>query len=247
MGVIEYFRIVGRYWWLLLLAIVATVGGTVAYDQWRYPTYSGTASVVLLPSSEGLSSQNVDSRTVVDLIGGIGSRTVLGTYAQAFTTRQVINAASSAVRISTDDARNYPLQANPLPDTAVIEISGTGPDPTILREYMDATISEVLSNTRTLYGVVQLQSLEPAYVPPQPSSPQPLRDALLAVAIGLLLGIILAVLLYYLRTNSVEQMRSSYSVVTDVAAPEGPLPRQNLQPQSSTGHDTAPLSRSPLD
>ena len=56
------------------------------------------------------------------------------------------------------------------------------------------------TGTRTLFteGVVELQALESVYVPTSPTSPQPLRDISLAIALGVALGILLASAAAYL-------------------------------------------------
>jgi uncharacterized protein involved in exopolysaccharide biosynthesis len=196
----EYFKIIGRYWWIIALAMLAAGSGAGLYDTVRKPEYSGSASLVLRPSPS-----IVDSRTLVDLVSELGSRYVSGTYVQSVTSKPVRDAARLSVGLSAEEADRYPLQASALPDTIVIEVSGKGPDPTILRDYLDATVSATVSNTRTLLGVIELQPLEPAAVPDTPTSPRPIRDVSLAVAFGLVLGILLALSLHYLRTSASER------------------------------------------
>jgi len=140
-----------------------------------------------------------DTRTAVDLVGQIGFRYISGTYAQAFTSYSVKQAARQAAGLSSEEAARYPLEANALPDTVVIELSGQGPDRQVLARYLDATVSSTISDTRTLFQVMELQPLEPAQVPSSPGSPQPVRDVALAAGLGFALGVLLALAIHYLR------------------------------------------------
>jgi uncharacterized protein involved in exopolysaccharide biosynthesis len=190
----QFLRSLVRYWWIVLLATVAAGAGAAVLDAVRKPDYSGFARVVVRPSSK-----LTDSRILVDTVGQMGARYVTGTFAQTFTSEQVRVAAQQAVGLSVAEATHYPLQANVLPDTVVIEVSGTGPDPAVLAKYLDATVSATVQQTITLFGVMELQPLEAANVPLIPTSPRPLRDIPLALALGLILGALLAWTFEYMR------------------------------------------------
>ena len=56
----------------------------------------------------------------------------MGTFAQALTSEAIKATARQQAGLSPADADYYVLEANPLPDTLVIEISGKGPDPNLL-------------------------------------------------------------------------------------------------------------------
>jgi succinoglycan biosynthesis transport protein ExoP len=190
----QFLRNLGRYWWIVVLATIATGAGAAVLDAVRKPDYSGFARVVVRPSSK-----LTDSRILVDTVGQMGARYVTGTFAQTFTSEQVRVAAQQAVGLSVAEATRYPLQANVLPDTVVIEVSGTGPDPAVLAKYIDATVNATVQQTITLFGVMELQPLQTANVPPTPTSPRPLRDIPLGLALGLILGALLAWTLAYMR------------------------------------------------
>jgi uncharacterized protein involved in exopolysaccharide biosynthesis len=189
-----YLNSIFRYWWLVLLLLVA--GGIIAagLDKVRQPIYSSEARVAVRPSPT-LS----DTRTIIDLVGQMGARYIAGTFAQTFTSAQVKDVAQKAVGLSPEQASDYPLQANVLPDTAVISVEGTGPDPTTLVNYLNATLEATVHDTGDLFRVMDLVPLEQARVPHTPDSPQPSRDIPAGAGIGLGLGIVLALAIDYLR------------------------------------------------
>jgi len=206
MSVGQYVKNIVRYWWIVLLAAVAAGAGAAALDSFLKPSYSGYARVVLRPSDK-----ITDTRTLVDMVGQIGLRYLTGTFAQTFTSQDVKAAAQKSAGLSATEALRYPLQANVLPDTVVIEVSGTGPDPDMLTRYLNATVDATIQQGNTLFGVVELQTLESAKVPPTPVSPKPLRDITLGLVLGLLLGCLLAWSYGYLREIQTARQRTQIS------------------------------------
>jgi capsular polysaccharide biosynthesis protein len=190
----NYFRIIGHYWWLVLLTAIVAGAAAAAIDYYRTPVYTTQARVALSPAPVVS-----DTRTLVDLVGQIGSRYIPGTFAEAFSSSDVISDARKSVGLSETAAQDYKLNAVVLPDTAVIEVTGTGPDPNVLARYLNATLDATINNTHNLFDVIELVTLEPARVPAEPTAPQPVRDLITAVAVGLGTGLLLALLFDYLR------------------------------------------------
>ncbi len=193
MEVGTYLRIIARYWWVVLLSMLAAGGGAALLDMVRTPQYSVQARVVVRPSAV-----LTNTVTIVDLVGQIGSRHVTGTLAQSFTAADVKTAARAAAGLTPDQAMEYELEANVLPDSSVIEVSASGPDPWALAQYINATITNTVSKTHQYYSVIDLEPLEMASPPTEPSSPVPARDIPLGVVLGLALGVLLAIALDYL-------------------------------------------------
>jgi capsular polysaccharide biosynthesis protein len=95
---------------------------------------------------------------------------------------------------------DYPLDASVLPDSSVIEISATGRDPILLTNYVNATVDSAIKHGSQVYRVIDLLPLELATIPKAPSSPVPTRDIPVGAALGLVLGILLAFAIDYMRT-----------------------------------------------
>ncbi len=185
-----------RYWWIIVLT--ALVAGGVAYmvDRGQAPTYSTHVRVAMRPSS--IVS---DPRDIVNLVGEIGARNLTGTFAEAFTSQQVRTDAQKAAGLTADQADAYSVDASVLPDTTVIDVEASGPNPTLLVAYLQATITAAVDNTRDLFRVLDLVPLDQAAVPTTPSAPTPARDTALAAALGAAAGVLLALALDYLREN----------------------------------------------
>lgn len=197
MEIRTYINIILRYWWLVLLVMVAGGVGMALADRVQKPTYATEARVAVRPTLT-----LTDSRAIIDLVGQMGGRYIVGNFAQSFTSAQVKAAARQAAGIPSDEYGDYVLEANILPDSSVVQVNGTGPDPTILVNYVNASLEATVNDTRELFRVMELVPLESAKLPEDPISPQPARDIPLGAAIGLGLGIVLALGIDYLRGMS---------------------------------------------
>src|SRR5438128_2044978 len=91
----QFLRNLVRYWWIVVLATIATGAGAAVLDAVRKPDYAGFARVLVRPSSK-----LTDSRILVDTVGQLGARYVTGTFAQTFTSEQVKVAAEEATGLS---------------------------------------------------------------------------------------------------------------------------------------------------
>lgn len=189
-----YLKIVLRYWWVLLLAINAGGIGAAVADHAQTPHYSTQMRVLMRPS--GLLT---DPRDLVNLVGQVGARAIAGTFAQAFTSGAVRQAARAKVGLSAAQAAAYTLDASLVPDSTVIAIQGSGPNPVMLVNYLNATTAATVDNTRDLFRVLDLEPLDTPPLPDTPSSPSPSRDVPGGAGLGLGLGILLALTFDYLR------------------------------------------------
>jgi capsular polysaccharide biosynthesis protein len=186
MVLLSYLRILGRYWWVLVLATMVTTGAAMIFVTVSQPVYSAEVRVVAVPSSR-LS----DPRQLVDMTSQLGVRTVMGTLAHTFTSAQVKQEAQAATNLTVESAADYRLEADVLPETSVIRVSGQGPDAGVLARYINATVEAAVRSSRELFRVIDLHLLEPATAPELPTSPNRGRDLLAGFGIGLVLGMLL--------------------------------------------------------
>src|SRR5438067_591899 len=229
MEVITYLKIIARYWWLILLASVVSTGMATGIAFTKSKSYSAQALVVVRPSVGALS----DTRTYVDMMSNLGTRSVIGTFSQLFTSSSVQQKAEAAVGMSEASAQDYPVEANILPDTTVIEVSAKGHNPKLLADYVNATMDAAVAQGSGLFEVLELQPLERATVPKDPTSPVPSRDIPIGGLLGLGLGVLLALVIEYMRTprrqESVQYEPQIRSLVPGVpglpALPPSPAPQ----------------------
>ncbi len=195
MEVVTYLKIIGRYWWVVLLTALISTGVAAAISFTKSPTYSVQARVVARPATGVLT----DTRDLVNMISQLGMKSVIGTFAQLFTSADVQKQAQDEVGLNPTTAKDYPIEANVLPDTTVIELTAKGRDPQLLTNYVNATVNASVASGLELYRVIELAPIEMAVVPTAPTSPVPSRDIPIGAGLGLALGILLALAIEYLR------------------------------------------------
>jgi len=195
MEVLTYLKIIARYWWLILLATLVSTGVAAGLSFTKAKSYSTQALVVVRPATGVLTHTN----DLVNMMSELGTRSVLGTFAQVLTSGGVQQTAEAAVGLNPTSALDYPLEANVLPDTTVIAVTGKGHDPKLLADYINATVDAAVANSTDMFQVLELHSLQSAAVPATPTSPNPSRDIPIGALLGLGLGIMLALALEYLR------------------------------------------------
>ena len=195
MEVVTYLKIIARYWWLILLATVVSTGIAAGLSLTRAKSYSTQALVVVRPATGVLTHTN----DLVNMMSELGTRSVLGTFAQVLTSGGVQQTAEAVVGLDPTSALEYPLEANVLPDTTVIAVTGKGHDPKLLADYINATVDAAVANSTDMFQVLELHSLQSAAVPLTPSAPNPSRDIPIGALLGLGLGIMLALALEYLK------------------------------------------------
>jgi len=187
---IGYLRLLRRRWWIVLLAIIVCVGAAIGGTRVEHKRYTSTTRLLVSGSSSLSAVDEITRRQLAE------QRATL--FSQIATTDPVVRAAlAQATR--DNSAANIPGAA------ASVSASATGNDPfltikvtadvpaaaqTIANAYVKilptqlATLDQLPSVVDTLLTVVN-----PAGLPTTPSSPRPLRNALIGLALGTVLGI----------------------------------------------------------
>ncbi len=224
MEIRTYLSIIGRYWWVIALVVVGAMGGAAALDAVKAPVYTTHARVVVRPKP-GIT----DERTLADILGQLAALYLANTFAQTFTSAQVKADTLKALNVSSGQVQSYTLAANRLPDTIVIDVNGSGPDPTFLANYVNATVTAAVNDSRDLFRVVEMMPLDAAAIPRQPSSPVPTRDIPTGAALGLAIGVLLVLLIDYLRGEIISVTRRGQAAASGTTI--GPDPT-TVQPSA---------------
>jgi diguanylate cyclase (GGDEF)-like protein len=86
-----------------------------------------------------------------------------------------------------------------LPDSSVLELTVSGPNPQLTAQLANAIGFQSITFTRSLNSIYEMNLLDTAVPPEVPISPEPLRDGVVAVFLGLAVGAILAILSEQIR------------------------------------------------
>ncbi|MBI2243335.1 MAG: polysaccharide biosynthesis tyrosine autokinase [Nocardioides sp.] len=207
--------LVMRHRWRVVVAIVALCVGAAALLTWQAtPQYSSTASLLVSTSpsdtADAYQGNLFATQRVSSYAELVGKHKLAGQVANDLGNGMNPGALQSAVSTSVN------------PDTVILEISATDPDPVIARDIAQAyaqALSDEVASLETPDGktdaLVHASIVDNARVSGAPVSPQPTRNMMLALVLGMLLGIGAAVLRELLDTS----LSSSEDIADVTAAP----------------------------
>lgn len=193
----EMFRVVWRRLFVVILPALLLAGAAVGYSlAFQEPTYE--SSTILLVGQAQASEESRSS-----LSGEVeGLQRLTKTVAAAAGTRRVATAVIQDLNLPVDPGdflKN--VSAEQVPETQFVEVSYTDASPeraqlvvTAIGDELSRQVTEVSPSANSITATVW----EAAVVPEDPASPKPIRNALLGLALGAMLGVGLAFLLEHL-------------------------------------------------
>jgi len=228
----DYWLTIRRRWRVIVACLAVSVACAAALTWQATPQYSSTASIFVSTSPSDAS----DAYT-----GNLFATQRVSSYAQLVTKRKLAERVSDDLGGDISPAElEASVSASVSPDTVLLDITATHPDPVVARDIAQAyaeTLSAEVANLETPQGktdaLVQASIVDNAQVSDTPVSPQPMRNLGLAVILGLLVGIGLAVVR--------ELMDTTLKTADDVA---------DVTPTPILGHisaDSAAAKRRPAD
>ena len=189
-----YFQMLQRGWWLILLAALVAVSASLGLSYLATPQYQATASFIITPSAT-----LTVGRDVVNSLDTLDRRSIVATFAEVMNSRRIVTDAAASVGVDETMLEDYEILAVVLPESSVLELDISGPDPKLAADLANAIGAQAITFSRGFNQVYDLNFLDTAIVPEDPFSPQPLRDAGLALLLGAAAGALLVILSEQIR------------------------------------------------
>ena len=210
----DYWLTVRRRWRVIVLTVAVCVAAAAAYTWQATPMYSSTASIFISTSP---------SDTADAYQGNLFATQRVASYAELVTKRKLAERVSDDLGGEPSPAElQSAVSTSVNPDTVLLDITATDPDPAQARDIAQAyaqALSDEVANLETPQGrtnaLVQASIVDNAQVSDSPVSPQPVRNLGLALVLGLLLGVGLAVVRELLDTT----LKSTEDVSAVTSAP----------------------------
>ncbi len=210
MPITAYFIMLWRYAWLIFLGTALATGAALLAQRQIEPVYRAKT---LLLVNQGKASRDTA------LNQDPTSEQLANTYLELLSTRPILSAVISSLSlpVSTEELENQ-ITISRLPDTQLIEISINDSDPQRAAHIVNEVVRIFNQQEATLlanpYAARRagLHVVEAAVANPIPVSPRPVRNSLIAAAIGLLAAVGLVLLLEYL--NDTVQLGEAVEAVT---------------------------------
>jgi capsular polysaccharide biosynthesis protein len=184
-----YLRIIRRGWWLILIAALMAVNFSLIYSYYlTKPTYEAVARFIVSPNM-----QSIESRDLVSSLEALDKRSIISTYAEVLNSHEIISGTLKVLDVDPTKFTAYTTFVTVLPDANIIRFSVQGPDPQATAIYANAIGQNAIDFIRNLYVIYNIEFLDQALVPVEPIAPKPLQNAGLALLMGLVVGVGLAV------------------------------------------------------
>jgi diguanylate cyclase (GGDEF)-like protein len=184
-----YLRIIKQGWWLILVAALVAFNLSLLYSYYlTQPTYEAVARFIVSPNI-----QNIESRDLVNSLEALDKRSIISTYAEVLNSREIINGTMTLLGANPAQLASYQTFVTVLPDANIIRFSVRGPDPEVAAILANGIGQNAIDFIRKLYVIYNIEFLDQAVVPGEPIAPKPLQSAGLAVLVGTILGVGLAI------------------------------------------------------
>jgi capsular polysaccharide biosynthesis protein len=190
----EIFRIISDRLWVILIVVIVCVGMTVGYSLAQAPMYESSSTILV-----GQRQQAGGSPTLGSDITGLQelTKTIVIAAGSRPVAEEVIQRLSLR---TTPEALLENLKAQQIPDSLYIQISYTDPSPhraQLVAETAGEVLSKQISEVSPDVNAVTANVWESAVEPTAPVSPNIVLNCLMALVVGLALGLGLAFLLEY--------------------------------------------------
>ena len=192
-----YLRMIQRSWWLVVLTALCAVLAALTYSYLATPIYSSSARYIISPNPNFIGG-DIDYNLIYSL-DTLDKRSIITTYAEVMNSPKIYTETIGALGLHETDLGDYSRSAVVFPETNIIDFTVMGPDPELVVLLVNNIGQRAVAYVTNLYPVYDMGLLDPAAVPTSPVYPQPLRDAGVALAVGLALGVGLALTRELLR------------------------------------------------
>jgi capsular polysaccharide biosynthesis protein len=188
-------RVILRRLWIIVLAALVLAGLAVGFSVAQTPTYQASTTVL------------VGQKQGYEVSGDLGNeleglQSLSQTVAAAVGTRPIAQGVIQRLDPQIDPSSlEENLEAEVIPETTFVRISYEDSDPQRAQQIANAVgevLAENISEVSPSASAVGVTMWERAQVPSSPVSPNPARNGLLGLVLGLMIGVGLAFLLDYL-------------------------------------------------
>jgi len=184
-----YLRMIQRGWWLILISALVAVNFSLIYSYFVVvPQYEAVARFIVSPNL-----QNIESRDLINSLEALDKRSIISTYAEVVNSRQIFNGTVELLNQDPANFTAYTTDVTVLPEANIIRFSVRGPDPDVAALLANNVGQYAIDYVRALYVIYNIDFLDKAVPPTVPFKPSPVQDASLALLLGIVVGVGLAI------------------------------------------------------
>jgi len=205
--------------WTIVLVAAVTAGSALGFSLLQTPTYE--ASVLILVGQKTTGNTNFGAADVTQLEG------LALTVAKAVPTTPIAETVVERLDLQEASAGEVieNVSAEQDPGTMFVNVSYKDSHPKraqLIANTIGEVLSEKISEVSLGANAITATVWEPATLPETPVSPDPIRNGIIALVLGSLLGVVLAFLLEYASDswNSRDEVEEVFGVPTMGVVPK---------------------------
>jgi diguanylate cyclase (GGDEF)-like protein len=189
----NFIRTIQNGWrWVLMFALLGLTS-SLLISLTTVPLYRSSASFLIYPNTS-----LVSSRDVVTSLDTLGTESVSKTYLEIFNSKRVFKDTVDKLGIDQAILSTYRVSAT-VTTGSNIELSVSGPDPQFATFLANNIGQNGINYIKSIYQVFDIAFLDQASEPTIPYAPQTMRDSLLSILAGLVVGMLMVVMRDNLR------------------------------------------------
>jgi capsular polysaccharide biosynthesis protein len=177
-------------WTIVLVAAVITVS-TLGFSLYQTPTYEASVMILVGQKTPGNAKPGPDVTDNLELALTVAKMVDTGPVAEGVVKQLDLPEGSTREVLNN-------ISVEPEPGTMVVNVSYRDSDPKraqLIANTIGQVLSEKVSRVSLVANGITATVWEPATLPKTPVSPDPIRNSILALVLGGLLGVVLAFLL----------------------------------------------------
>lgn len=195
-----YLEILKRNWWIVILTALSAFSLALAASYFTTPVYQTRAQFIVSPGPAFLARMEQNLTDAVRGIESLDRRSIIATYEEIMNSEQIFNEVGTILELSPTQLNAYEATAVVLPDASALQLTVKGPNPVLAAQIANTMGQESIQYIQTLYNqLYTITMLDTATVPSKPISPQPERDVLITLVLGLAVGVVFAIVIDYAR------------------------------------------------
>jgi capsular polysaccharide biosynthesis protein len=189
----KYLGLLGRGWWIILVATAVVYVGLTVFTSRQTKVYSSSTSLVISPSPSWVSNY----KEILDALGSLDKRSIIVTYETVLGSATTRQKAIDTLQLPPEKLRNLKVIAQAVTEANAVQITVEASDPDVAAETANTIAQQGISDLKNLYQVYELTQLDPATPARTPIRPN-VAQANLGAPLGALLGAAIVLFLNYL-------------------------------------------------
>jgi diguanylate cyclase (GGDEF)-like protein len=192
-----YAQMLQRNWWIVTLSALSALAIAIISSLIITPIYKSSARFIVTPNLS-----QIDVANLVPSLDTLDKRSIILTYGEILNSDLMYQNAVKSIGLDPSDEKllAYTRSTVALSDANILVQTIQGPDPNLVATLANSIGLNSIDYIKQLISVYELKFLDPATVATTPIRPLPIRDASLALGLGLIFGTCFAIFREFLRT-----------------------------------------------